>query len=225
MTIYLGSKKVGNSINKHENKLVDILNNTIEELTEQDFGNVSTIYDRMLYNTTSLKKVSLPDSVYIIEDDAFNGCTSLENVKFPKHLNIIGYYAFSKTKMKEVVLPEGLEEMDNSVFYKSSVEKLVLPSTLKKIYSLSYMPELKGELIIPELVTEINDYFLIGCDKLESLIFLGDIKHLGNSSCSLDSVKTITLPPKLESSDYRTFGWCSALERDRKSTRLNSSHA
>ena len=52
---------------------------------------------------TSLKNVTIPDSVKEIDDYVFEGCTSLENVTIPESVTEIGTSAFEGTGVK---LPE-----------------------------------------------------------------------------------------------------------------------
>lgn len=63
---------------------------------------------------TCLKRVIIPSSVETIEDDAFNGCVNLKEVKFSKGLKTIGHRAFANTGLcpeNPLVIPDTVENI------------------------------------------------------------------------------------------------------------------
>lgn len=89
----------------------------------------------------SITNLTIPDSVTIIGDNAFESCKSLKNVKFSKNLKIIGYAAFRHcsslqylnipdsvmyieevafsncTDLKSIKLGANIEKLDINIFY------------------------------------------------------------------------------------------------------------
>ena len=53
-------------------------------------------------------KITLPESLQIIEEEAFYGSTSLEKVILPYGIKEIGAKAFASSTLKEINLPESV---------------------------------------------------------------------------------------------------------------------
>jgi hypothetical protein len=69
-----------------------------------------------------ITSVEIPDTVWVIGDDAFNGCQDLKQVKLPKLPNsskkhlIIYPYAFAKTGLTSVAIPDNTYSIDSGAF-------------------------------------------------------------------------------------------------------------
>ena len=72
----------------------------------------------------SIKNLILPSSVEVIEEDAFNGCKNLEEIKFSRGLKTIGHRAFAGTNLKPthpLIIPNTVESISTKdVFPKSA---------------------------------------------------------------------------------------------------------
>jgi hypothetical protein len=76
---------VANELNKIKiNRLPYLLRNEIIELYENDFGDGEKILEHAFYKCTSLKNVTIPESITSIGADAFYGCTNLVDIYFEK---------------------------------------------------------------------------------------------------------------------------------------------
>ena len=102
---------------------------------------------------TSLKSVSMPESMTWIGNGAFAGCTGLESV----------------------ALPAGLKSIGENVFYScTSLTSVVIPDKVTSIASLAFFGCLKLESItIPASVTTLNSSFVYGCTNLKKIEFKG----------------------------------------------------
>lgn len=75
-----------------------------------------------------------PDSITVIGDSAFLGCTALKSLVTPKALQTLKMNAFASTGLKSVILNEGLVTLEQQVFYGSNkIASILIPSTLKTI--------------------------------------------------------------------------------------------
>ena len=84
-----------------------------------------------------LKKVEMPDSVTEWGNGVFQYCSSLSEVKLSNNLKTIESYAFDNTpSLKEIIIPEGVEEIRNNAFSDSDIETITLPSSLKSISNI-----------------------------------------------------------------------------------------
>ncbi|MBR5638577.1 MAG: leucine-rich repeat domain-containing protein [Muribaculaceae bacterium] len=113
----------------------------------------------MFRSCSCLRYVSLPRDLRLIDNEAFNYCSKLEEVRFPSRNNVrsIGDEAFKGCyKLSRINLPEGLESLGDECFDGcSNLRRIDLPSTLRSIgkeafcdvpltsiklpYSLTYM--------------------------------------------------------------------------------------
>ena len=104
--------------------------------------------------------VTLPDTIQVIDDMAFEGCTNLEDINLPDSITDIGGGAFYKCKsLKSISLPNGLETIKRSTF--SGCESLAsaqIPNTVKSIELCAFL-ECKSlsNVTIPDSVTSIGD--------------------------------------------------------------------
>lgn len=102
---------------------------------------------------TSLKSVSMPESMTWIGNGAFAGCTGLESV----------------------ALPAGLKSIGENVFYScTSLTSVVIPDKVTSIASLAFFGCLNLESItIPASVTTLDSTFVFGCTNLKKIEFKG----------------------------------------------------
>ncbi len=121
---------------------------------------------------TALEEIVIPASVTYIDDYAFQGCTALKSVKFEGALvTSIGNFAFlGCTALEEITLPSGLESIGNQAF--GSCEKLSsmeMPSTLKSIGSLAFHNceglDAPEALKLTASIESIGDYAFSGINK------------------------------------------------------------
>ena len=92
---------------------------------------VTVLGGQTFQSNKTLKSVTLPKRLEVIEDAAFSGCTSLESVDFPSSLRSIGRNAFSgATALKTAHFAEGLQTIGTYAFNGcTSLESVELPST------------------------------------------------------------------------------------------------
>ena len=100
------------------------LPSSLEELGERAFS------------ISGIKSITIPASVKIVSNYAFEGCFNLASVKFENSLTSIslGNYAFNScSKLTTVELPEGLTTIGNWAFASTGIDEITLPSTLQAI--------------------------------------------------------------------------------------------
>lgn len=143
----------------------------------------------------TVKTVTIPEGVRLIEYHAFHGCTALTTVVLPSSLEEMTEYTFYQcTNLKTVSLdtanskltkigrysfaycekltgfdiPSSLKELEEFVFaYCSSLKKIIIPDTVEKIdISAFRMCTNVTEIKIPGTVKEASEFALFGCDKV-----------------------------------------------------------
>lgn len=102
---------------------------------------------------TSLKSVSMPESMTWIGDSAFAGCTGLKQVEFSPNLTAIG---------------------PNSFYSCNGLTSVVVPDKVTSIESLAFFGCLNLESItIPAGITTLDSSFVYGCTNLKKIEFKG----------------------------------------------------
>ena len=179
--------------------------------------------DLVIKNTTVegvkdkyITKITIPDGIKKIGDQAFTGLYALEEIEFPASLVSIGEYAFSKCgSLKRVIFTENISELGEYAFADcqqlvsadlSQAKIKVIPegafrecrkladitfgSSLREIESsaFSYCQSLKT-LKLPEGVLGVKDSF-VGCE-FESLSIPDTLKYI--ETISYRKVKNITI--------------------------------
>lgn len=155
-------------------------------------GILTTIGDYAFNNKTTLKTISLPNSVTTIKYHAFYYCSNLTDVILSDSLTTIERYTFNRcSKLKNIKLPNTLTTLGDNAFY--------------------YCSELK-EINIPGSVAKVDYYTFYNCQKLENIIINNGVKTIGSNSFYRCNFKNIILPDSIESIDSYAFSTCSNLE-------------
>ena len=101
---------------------------------------VSDIQDGAFMECTALSRINL-GTVYHIGAGAFQGCTGLKDVVFPKNMGSIGARAFKNClNLEEIVIPEGVTTIGNSAFeHCVRLRVVTLPRSVKKIGGYAFV--------------------------------------------------------------------------------------
>ena len=104
--------------------------------------------------------VILPDTIQVIYDSAFEGCTNLETINLPDSITDISYFAFDGCKsLKSISLPNGLEVIKRGAFTGcESLASVRIPNTVKSIELCAFGKcKSLSNVTIPDSVTSIED--------------------------------------------------------------------
>lgn len=148
--------------------------------------------------TDAIFKVSIPDDVSEIKNDAFNGMSSLVEISIPDSVKTIGLYAFKGTSLRDVSLGDGVTSIGCGSFMDcENLRSVDLGSKLTSIGKNAFenCTELSS-LIIPRTVEMIAASAFENCTKLSivsfetdsSLHLVGDKAFAGCSSLSAISI-------------------------------------
>ena len=112
-----------------------------------------------------------------IGEDAFKGCTSLKSVTIGDSVTTIGDYAFYNcTSLENVNYFGTIENWCNISFNNYSANPLYNGA---KLYLNG---QLVTELVIPDTVTEIKDYAFRGCTSLKSVTIGDSVTSIGEDA-------------------------------------------
>lgn len=93
-----------------------------------------SVLNRYLFSNEVVEEIILPESLKIIEDQAFYGAIALRKLEINGIETMGDYCIYECPKIKEVRLPEGLKELgERSIENCESLTDIYLPSTLETI--------------------------------------------------------------------------------------------
>jgi hypothetical protein len=156
-----------------------------------------------------------------IDDNAFNGCSSLEQLNTPENLMVIGQKAFYKCKkLLQFDIPAGIVSIGHNAFQGcSSIKAVLLPAELD--WSRLEQHEFDGcenmeEVTLPEALTTVTYYAFRNCAKLKKVVFPANISDIYGDEifAGCTSLETVVLPKALKSWDGSLGGFydCSSLQ-------------
>lgn len=182
------------------NKIGQIVDGTITELTVTDLSGITLIRNSAFLNCRALTKIEIPDSVTQINSRAFSGCTNLTSIIIPDSVTSFGDYfvvtnrddggsIFSGcSNLVSIDLPDSIRNMGNYTFYRcKNLTQVKLPTN-------------------PDLADAGNSLFE-ECSSLKEVVFPENIDRIGSSVFSnCRSLEMVTVGSKVQDIGYYFLG-------------------
>ena len=189
---------------------------------------VTSIGDCAFRYCTSLKSITIPNSVMEIGSSAFSGCSSLTSITILNSVTEIGVYAFKGcTSLTSITIPNSVTNIGDSTFWGCSSLTAIYVAVDNKNYTsvngvlfnkdktaLICYPAGKTDKSynITNSVTSIGDYAFNGCSSLTSVTIPNSVTEIGGSAfVGCASLKSITMPNGVTSIGDMAFYKCSSL--------------
>ncbi|MBE7051651.1 MAG: leucine-rich repeat domain-containing protein [Ruminococcaceae bacterium] len=153
---------------------------------------VTIIGERTFADCTNISTLSLPNSLTIISDYAFEEC-GIANLTIPNNVTHIGSYAFNGcTKLQNFVLGDNVSSIDSYAFYAcSSLKNIVLNIKLEHVGDYAFAGCDSAEYIeIQENVNLIGSEAFISCNNLK------EIKVHHNNCCFASDINGVLYDTK-----------------------------
>lgn len=194
------------------NKLPQVADGTVTDITENDLSGATRIREYAFYSITTLHSISLPDTVTEIGSNAFQQCSGLVSVDLSSNLSSIGEYSFNKcTSLLSVSIPNGVTTIPRSAFGGcSNLTNLTIGNGVEYINREAFASCSKiASIEIPNSIIGIGQSAFNGCSSATYLSIGSGITNIGTEAfrgCThLQSITVLaTNPPTLAASN--SFG-------------------
>ena len=164
---------------------------------------------------TALESVSIPTSVKSVSSYTFSGCTSLKTITLHSGIEELGAFAFENcTALESITLNEGLKTISNNAFDNcSSLEGITIPNTVTALGNMAFRDAISLKYVnFSKELASIGNATFENCISLESVELHENITSLGNSTFSdCRGLKTLRILGNLESIGFSTFYDCRSL--------------
>lgn len=138
------------------------------------FNSPTKVREFSFNSCTSLKSITIPDSVEIIDNYAFDGCTSLTEINLPDSITGIGEYAFDNCPLSSVDLPANLKYLSRGVFDGTKITELIFPASTTSVSYMRHCNALEridlSQTAIQTLDNGLHMDMIAGCANLKEFI-------------------------------------------------------
>ncbi len=144
------------------------------------------------YPNSKSNTYTIPNSVTIIGNHAFYGCSGLSTVTFPNSITTIEYNAFGNcVGLSSVTFPNSITTIESHAFIKC-----------KGLSSITF----------PNSVTTIGNTAFSDCTGLTSVTFSNSVTTIGHSAFSgCTGLTSIIIPKSVTTIGDSAFGYCTSL--------------
>ena len=182
---------------------------SLDEL--QYFNNLLTIDMCCFFNCKKLKSIIFPKNLQKIDRHVFEACIYLKKVDFSKIENfklILGGSSFSSTSIDNLIFPKNLEIIHEMCFYNSVfLENIIFPENLQKIQygAFANCKSLK-KLIFNNNIKKIDRNAFDSCFSLEEVYIPSNIEKIGDKSfANCTSLEKIIIPERFKDNIKNIF--------------------
>ncbi|WP_347292793.1 leucine-rich repeat domain-containing protein [uncultured Brachyspira sp.] len=136
---------------------------------------ITVIKSYAFHMLSSLRAISIPNSVITIEEASFFQCSKLEKLTLGNSLKTIGDSAFINAfSLKELTIPNSVTTIEAGAFAYSGLVSLTLPASLVTIGDIAFSASLSLTTLTylgktPNDVTTVGKDIFVACTKLTTL--------------------------------------------------------
>ena len=161
----------------------------------------------MFFNNEHLTSIKLPKNLEKFFDNAFNGCTVLNNIVMPSTVKAIYNYVFHGcTSLSNVTLNEGCTTLGHHVFKNCPLAAVTFPKTLGSIGEYAFeSTNLKTVDLSNTEITNLPKGCFYNCQQLNDVKLPIKLTDIGECAFYKSAIASITFPPFLQKIDAWAF--------------------
>lgn len=180
---------------------------------------------------SGIKNLTFPNSITRIDDCAFEGCNSLENVYIDNleswcKLDFLDSNSFDVENplyhaenlyingvlTTEIIIPEGVTSIGDGAFYGfSGIQSVQIPKSVISIGIRAFGSCKNLKTVETKAQTAYLGDAFVNCIGLESIVIPNGVETISRSFSGCINLKTITLPITVETILEDSFDGCSSL--------------
>ena len=161
-------------------------NSSIKQITLPN--SITSIEAETFEFCSMLQKVTIPDSITSIGDRAFDECGKLKKIDIPKTVKSIGKEAFMWCGLRSLIIPNGVKSIGDGAFVSCGLlESITLPNSLVSIGSNPFALCDKVRIKSRSRRFVIENEMLIDSNNGRLITYFGNAEHVYVPN----SVKTI----------------------------------
>ena len=136
------------------------------------------------FEMSTVKSVTIPESVTEYGSDIFFGCKNLSYVELPDNMTQLPDVLFSGcSALRRISLPSGLERIGDTAFYGTGLERITIPASVKVIgkNAFAWLTNMKT-IDIPDTVESIGTNAYIYCKGVKTVNIGSGVKSIGKDA-------------------------------------------
>jgi len=166
-----------------------------------------TAVGKEAFAKTAIVSVVIPDSVTVIEAEAFYYCEKLENVTLGKNVRQIGGAAFSGCKSASLQLPDKLQRVERSALSGTTITNADFPQGLIEIGELAFAEctFTAKSLTIPKSVTLLEREAFKGICGVDEVTLNASVDKIPEGAFTEASIKKINIGSSIKAIETHAF--------------------
>lgn len=160
--------------------------------------------DDAVFSDKELTRVTIPDGVEIIGNDAFKG-NELTDVIIPNSVTQLGQGVFQNNKLTSVNLSNNIKVIETNLFYGNKLTKVIIPDGVTKIDQMAFYDNELSNINIPNSVINI-EMGAFGYNSINEVTLSNNLKIIGENAFATNEITKITFPETLEQIGMFAFG-------------------
>lgn len=195
---------------------------------------VDTISERAFYESM-INNITLPKSMRVIGEKAFEDCHSLESITFNRGIKLIFDNAFKSCdklqnislpgslmrmcsfkdckSLESVILSKKLKEIPNGAFLGTLLSKMSLSQSIEKIGERAFCSSKIKQVKLPNHLKEISSYAFAYCTELKTIRIPKTVNKIPNflfNDCT--QLKKVIVEGNVDSVGISAFRNCTKLD-------------
>ena len=179
-------------------------------------GTVKVIGEGAFQGCHDLEEIEISDGVEYIESDAFLDCFSLRKIVIPNTVKSIGTSCFLGCKnLEDVTLGDNLESLESHAFYQCKKLKTInFPDSLESIEDKSFMGcRSLTSIRLPKNVKTIEDCTFNYCTSLSKIILPENLHEIKSWAFADTAIEELELPIHLKKIDDYVLRMINSLKK------------
>ena len=180
-------------------------------------GKTVTVIGQFIFHMSkdTVRKVTIPETVTTIEDEAFQDCINLTEVNLPDSLTHIGAHAFANCKsLKHIRIPGNcLDDLSYEAFISSGLETVELAEGITMLPSGIFAKTSLREVVTSSSLVEIKHYAFGECKSLEKITLNEGLTSVAGEVFTYSKLSELVIPSTVTHIEELSFSYCLSLTK------------